>query len=715
MPNQAPIYEIQNEFINDAKAPSVIFGYSGTGKSFALQQKYFQVIKQNNISPDEIIYITLKNNAALAIRKQIKKILNWKQNHLPVGTFNYVLSQILRDNSEKVGLKPIFTIYDAEDSQKAIENILGQFKLSDKDYDIEIIYKQFRYIKNQFIKPEDYKFSDKSKFNDNIIKIFYEYNKRLQFNNSVDYEDIALKVLELFQNKTVLQSYKKKYKFIFIDDFQDISPAQLEITKLLYNKNLFIAYDENQIINEWKGFISNIKQEIPNYFPKIKSYDFNKNVRNTDLIFNAVISILPQDQNQEFTSNDDKNKVIVIKCFDEKDEAYQICKRIKEIISEEKLTYKDFAVLYRIHSQARIYDEYFKYENVPVQIVRKLDLFKTKEVKDIIGYLKVLSNPNDEEALLRILNFPQRGIGATSIEKMLAFSRKFNISLFETMGRVYEVIDIRERIQKNIKLFRQLLDKYINLKDKLSIYELTSTLIDELKILDNDEKNESDITIKKENIIQFLEFIQEYKKSKNDLTLVGFLNSIMLKNGFDFINNETNAVTVLDIHSAKNIEYPVVFITGLEEDLFPINPKFEENASYEEETRLLYMGMTRATHRVFLTYARSRYRFGEVAYQGRSKIIDKINSSLWKEELGSVARRTVDKKFNIEEIFSTDDGLLKPGSKKIKAGTRIVHKVFGYGKISEVIGGGEKQKIVVNFEDGSTKQILVSMAKIKAV
>ncbi|HPD68013.1 MAG TPA: ATP-dependent helicase, partial [Ignavibacteriales bacterium] len=380
MPNQAPIYEIQNEFINDAKAPSVIFGYSGTGKSFALQQKYFQVIKQNNISPDEIIYITLKNNAALAIRKQIKKILNWKQNHLPVGTFNYVLSQILRDNSEKVGLKPIFTIYDAEDSQKAIENILGQFKLSDKDYDIEIIYKQFRYIKNQFIKPEDYKFSDKSKFNDNIIKIFYEYNKRLQFNNSVDYEDIALKVLELFQNKTVLQSYKKKYKFIFIDDFQDISPAQLEITKLLYNKNLFIAYDENQIINEWKGFISNIKQEIPNYFPKIKSYDFNKNVRNTDLIFNAAISILPQDQNQEFTSNDDKNKVIVIKCFDEKDEAYQICKRIKEIISEEKLTYKDFAVLYRIHSQARIYDEYFKYENVPVQIVRKLDLFKTKEV-----------------------------------------------------------------------------------------------------------------------------------------------------------------------------------------------------------------------------------------------------------------------------------------------------------------------------------------------
>lgn len=715
MSNQKPVYEIQKGFITEAKAPAIIFGYAGTGKSYALLQKYFEIVKQNLASPNEILYITLKNNAAIEIRKQIKKILNLKQNNLPVGTFNYILSKILRDNSEKVGLKPNFTIYDAEDSQKVIENIIAQFRLSDKDFDIEHLYKQFRYIKNQFIKPEDYKFSDKAKLNDIIIKIFNEYNTRLKFNNSVDYEDLALLVLQLFQTKSILNEYKKKYKFIFIDDFQDITPAQLEISKLLYNKNYFLAYDENQIINEWKGFIANISNEITEYFPKIKTYQFNKNIRNNNLIFNAAISLLGNNDAANYTPGEKENKIITIKCFDEKDEAYQICKRIKEIISEEKLTYKDFVVLYRIHSQARIFDEYFKYENVPVQIVRKLDLFKTKEVKDIIGYLKVISNPNDEEALLRILNFPQRGIGATSIEKMIGFARKFNISLFETMGRVYEVIDIRERIQKNIKNFRLLLDKYINLRDKLSIYELTSALIDELKILDNDEKNESDVTIKKENIVAFLEYIQEYKKIKSDLTLIGFLNSIMLKNGFDFINPETNAVTVIDIHSAKNIEYPVVFITGLEEDLFPINPKFEENATFEEETRLLYMGMTRATKRVFLTYARSRYRFGEVAYQGRSKVVDKIPSQFWVEEIGSVARRTIDKKFNIEEIFSNDDGLLKPGSKKIKAGTRIVHKVFGYGRISEVIGGGEKQKIVVNFEDGSTKQIMVSMAKIKAV
>jgi DNA helicase-2/ATP-dependent DNA helicase PcrA len=261
-----------------------------------------------------------------------------------------------------------------------------------------------------------------------------------------------------------------------------------------------------------------------------------------------------------------------------------------------------------------------------------------------------------------------------------------------------------------------LLDKYISLRDKLSIYELTSSLLDEIKIFEVlDDENTLESANKKENIKSFLEFIQAYRKQKSDLNLIGFLNSIMLKNGFDFIDESVNAVKVIDIHSAKNVEFPVIFITGLEEDLFPINPKYEENTTEDEEARLLYMGMTRATKRVFLTYARSRYRFGEVAYQGKSKLIDKIIPTCIKEEVGSVTRRTVDKKIDLDELFKTDEGLLKPDSKKIKVGTRLIHQVFGYGKITEVIGGGQKQKIVVTFEDGATKQIMVSMAKMKAL
>jgi len=715
MPSTKPTYELQNDFITKVNSPAIIFGYAGTGKTYALFNKYLELIK-NNVSPEEILFVTLKNNAALEIKKQIKKILGSKSNIIHVGTYNYLLTKILRNHSDKVGLQPNFTIYDTEDSQNTILNILAQLKLSDEDYDVEKLQKQFRYIKNQFIKPEDYKFSDKDKFQNNIIKIFYEYQNRLRFNNAVDFEDIGILTLELFQTKAIAQQYKKSFKYIFFDDFQDITPAQLEIAKLLYNKNFFISYDENQVINEWRGNIANIKNEIINLFPKIQVYEFNQNVRNNDLILNSALSVLPGQSSISYTPKENEQKIISIKCFDEKDEAYQICKRINEIINEEKLTYKDFAVLYRIHSQARIYDEYFKYEKVPTQIIRKLDLFKYKEIKDIIGYLKVISNPNDEQALLRIMNFPQRGIGATSIEKMIIFARKLNISLFETMGRVYEVIDIRERIQKNIKNFKLLLDKYISLRDKLSIYELTSSLLDEIKIFEVlDEENTLEAANKKENIKSFLEFIQAYRKQKSDLNLIGFLNSIMLKNGFDFIDESVNAVKVIDIHSAKNVEFPVIFITGLEEDLFPINPKYEENTTEDEEARLLYMGMTRATKRVFLTYARSRYRFGEVAYQGKSKLIDKIIPTCIKEEVGSVTRRTVDKKIDLDELFKTDEGLLKPDSKKIKIGTRLIHQVFGYGKITEVIGGGQKQKIVVAFEDGATKQIMVSMAKMKAL
>lgn len=707
----------QQAFVDYEGGSAIIRGGAGTGKTYSLYTKLIKLLK-SGVPSENFTFITLKNNAALDLKKRLKKNVGNSANNVTVGTFNYLCSKILRDESNLVGLGENFSIYDIEDSQNTILNIVQQLSLSEEEFDSVKVHKKIRYVKNKLIDPEvGLIHTGKPKNKKVLVDIYNEYQKRLLESNSVDFEDLNLLVCKLFkENSKILQKYKKKFKYIFVDDMQELTTSQYEIVNLINNKNIFAAFDENQIIDEWLGTDISILSKIENDFGKVKVFNLNENYRSSKTIVESSNSLMRNFAVDVKPESRAGSKITVIKCFDEKDEAFQICKNINEMISNEKLSYKDFAVLYRVSSQARIFDEIFNYEKIPFQIVKNIDIFKYKEIKDIVGYLKVIANPSDEESLLRIMNFPQRGIGVTSISKMIAFSRKFNISLFETMQRIFEVIDIKERIQKNVKQFKALLDKYISLKNKFSILELTHTLVDELGIVkDLKEEDTSDANNKIKRINNFLQYIEQYIKQKQDVNLVGFLNSIMLKNGLDFIDETANAITVMDIHSAKCAEYPVVFITGLEEDLFPLAPKFEENVTEDNERRLLYMGMNRAQNHLYLTYARSRYRFGEVAYQGRSKLIDTLDSETFTEVVGSVSRRVIDKKKNYEEFFTNEDGLLKPDSKKIKIGTRVVHQAFGYGKITEVIGGGIGQKILVTFEEHGVKNIMVRFAKMKVI
>jgi DNA helicase-2/ATP-dependent DNA helicase PcrA len=362
-------------------------------------------------------------------------------------------------------------------------------------------------------------------------------------------------------------------------------------------------------------------------------------------------------------------------------------------------------------------EDIFYKEKIPYIIIGGVEFYRRKEVKDVIAYLRVIANQNDEESILRIMNFPQRGIGNTTVTRMIAFARKHELTLFQTMNRVFEVIDIKERIQKNVKGFRVLLEKYIKLKDTLSVGELSLALIDELGLVrmfksENTPESQSRL----ENINQLMAAISEYSKANNDAKLDQFLEEVSLVSDIDMKDDKKNAVTFLTVHSAKGLEFPIVFISGLEEEIFPLANRFSEDSTVEEERRLFYVAVTRAEQKIFLSHARSRYRFGEVAYQSRSRFIDEIAPSTIQEINGGIGRkanRKTKKELFYEYFNSVDYEDFDQENKVVRIGSRVMHEKFGLGKVVDVTGAGDMVKATVAFEGNNVRQLMLKFARLK--
>ncbi len=639
--------------------PQMIVAGAGSGKTRVLTYKIAYLIDQG-YEPGNILALTFTNKAAKEMKERIKELIGNKADSLWMGTFHSIFAKILRIEAKNINYRTNFSIYDAEDSLSLVGNIISEFNINLEGISANSVKHKISYLKNHMILPSEFKKNHiNSLVDEKVGDIFEEYQKRLIENNAMDFEDLLLKPIQLFNdNPKILQKYKKKFAYILVDEFQDTNKAQYELLKILISKEgkICVVGDDAQSIYSWRG--ANLENMLffEKDFQKHKTFKLEQNYRSTKTILAAADSVIKNNKDQIlktlWTENNDGDLLTLIKCADEKDEAFQIAKYIKQEISKKKLALKDFAILYRTNAQSRALEDIFRREKIPYKIIGGIEFYKRKEVKDIIAYLRVLSNQNDEESLLRIMNFPQRGIGSTTIKRMTEFARKHNISLFETMTRVFEVINIKERIQKNVKGFKVLLDKYIDLKDKLSVGELSRALVDELGILRMfKEENTPESKARWENINELLSALSEFSNSNKDAKLEQYLEDVSLVADIDMYEGEQNTVTLLTVHSAKGLEFPIVFVTGCEEDIFPLSSRFSSDANLEEERRLFYVAVTRAQHKVYLSHARSRYRFGEVAYQSRSRFIDEIEPSVYKEVNGGVGRKSSTRKSKKEHIL----------------------------------------------------------------
>lgn len=715
----------QKRAVEYLDGPQLIVAGAGSGKTRVLTYKIAYLI-ENGYDPASLLALTFTNKAANEMKQRIKSLIGSSADHIWMGTFHSIFARILRTEADKINYRSNFSIYDTEDSTSLVSSIIQEQNIIIEGINPSSIHHKISYLKNHMIFPEDYSNNIASTFMDKkVAEIYVEYNKRLYENNAMDFDDLLLKPIELFNNKEkILQKYRKKFEYILVDEYQDTNRAQYEILKVLVGtrKNICVVGDDAQSIYGWRGAdVQNILR-FEKDFTKAKIFRLEQNYRSTKMILAAADSVIKNNKEQIektlWTENNDGEKLALLRCTDEKDEAFQITKLIKEEISTKKISYKDFSILYRINAQSRAMEDAFRRDKIPYRIVGGVEFYKRKEVKDIIAYLRVLSNKNDEESLLRIMNFPQRGIGNTSITRMISFARKHNLTLFDTMLRVFEVIEVKERIQKNVKSFKLLLDKYIGLKDQLSISELTSALVDELGILRiYKEDNTPESLARYENVQELLSAIHDYVKTYSGSTLDDFLAEVSLISGVDQMKDEQNCVTLMTVHSSKGLEFPIVFVSGLEEDIFPLAPKFNTDSRIEEERRLFYVAVTRAKRKVYLTYARSRYRFGEVAYQSRSRFIEELDPAIYNELNGSFARksggRRTKKDFYYDEYYQEGFDDFNQEQKSLRIGSKVTHEKFGYGKVLQITGSGDMQRVTVMFDESGTKQLLVKFANLK--
>ncbi|MFZ2322186.1 MAG: UvrD-helicase domain-containing protein [Ignavibacteriaceae bacterium] len=706
--------------------PQMIVAGAGSGKTKVLTYKIAYLLKKN-FAPENILALTFTNKASNEMKERIREIIGKKADDLWMGTFHSVFSKILRTEAKHIDYKSNFSIYDTIDSLSLVSNIISDLNIDSDKFTPNSIRHRISFLKNHMITPKEFRSKHiNSFFDEKIADIYVEYQKRLIEFNAMDFDDLLLKPIELFINKkNILQKYKARFTYILVDEFQDTNKAQYELLKLLVprNGNLSVVGDDAQSIYSWRGANLDNMLDFGKDFPKYKLFKLEQNYRSTKMILKAADSVIKNNKDQVvktlWTDNEEGEPLVLLKCADEKDEASQIAKYIKYETSKKKIAFKDFAVLYRTNAQSRTMEDFFRREKIPYTIIGGVEFYKRKEVKDVIAYLRVVSNQSDEESLLRIMNFPQRGIGSTTVTRMIAFARKHNITLFQTMGRVFEVIDIKERIQKNVKQFKTLLDKYIDLKDKLSVDELIRALVDELGLIKMfKEEGTQEALQRMENISELLSSFSEFTASNPEAKLEQYLEEVSLVADIDNYTDEKNSVTLLTVHSSKGLEWPIVFVSGCEEDIFPIANKFASDTSVDEERRLFYVALTRAQKKAYITHARSRYRFGEVAYQSRSRFIDELDPTTYKEMnggLGRKANRKTKKEMYYEYFEKVDYENFNQEGANLRPGSRVMHEKFGLGKVVDVVGAGDMTKATVHFEGNNVKQLMLKFAKLKVL
>jgi len=712
----------QREAVEFNTAPNMIVAGAGSGKTRVLTYKIAYLIDQG-LDAGAILALTFTNKAAKEMKERVIQLVGKKAGQIWMGTFHSIFARILRTEATKLGYETNFSIYDREDSVSLVGSCLQGLNISIDSLNSSSIQSRISYLKNQMISPEEFgKHIASNLIERKIAEVYLEYNKRLKENNAMDFDDLLLKPIELFNNhQRILSKYRAQFKYILVDEYQDTNKAQYELLKLLTTSRIKICVvgDDAQSIYGWRGAEIKNMLNFEKDFPKAKTFRLEQNYRSTGNILKAADSIIKNNPEQIsktlWTENNDGEELSLIRCTDEKDEAFQIAKQIKKEITSRKLSLNEIAILYRINSQSRALEEALRREKIPYKIIGGVEFYRRKEVKDIVGYLRVLANHDDEESLLRIMNYPQRGIGNTSIGKMIDFSRKLNISLFTTMSRVFEVIEVKERIQKNVKHFKLFLDKYIDLKDKLSLLELTSALVDELGILRMyKEENTQESLQRYDNIQELLAGIAEFSKEKPKATIDDFLADVSLITGMDQYSDVENSVTLMTIHASKGLEFPLVFITGCEEDIFPLNQKFDSNSKIEEERRLFYVAITRAEKKVFISYARSRYRFGEVAYQSKSRFLEELDPSTINElNKGTTRKGGRRRKAFYDEMYQEDYDDFNQERRSFRVGSRITHDLFGNGKVLKISGMGDMQKVTIAFEEKGTKTLLLKFANIR--
>jgi DNA helicase-2/ATP-dependent DNA helicase PcrA len=736
----------QQEAVRTVDGPVMVVAGAGSGKTRVLTYRIAHLIN-SGVPAYRILALTFTNKAAGEMKKRVVSLVGGESTQVWMGTFHSIFARMLRAECERLGYTRNFTIYDSDDSLSMIRGIERSFGLSSQQYNPHAMRARISAAKNRCTTPDEYASQATDLFEEKTAVVYKEYQRRLSMANAMDFDDLLIKPIELFQkNKRVLEAHQERFRYILVDEYQDTNRAQYIALKLLAGKyrNICVVGDDAQSIYAFRGAeIRNIL-DFENEYPDCKTFRLEQNYRSTKTILAAAGHVIKQnvDQIQKtlWTENPHGEPVSLLVCEDDKDEGHQIVSRLQQEILRHKFELKDVAVLYRTNAQSRSLEDAFRRNGIPYVIVGGVEFYKRREIKDVLAYLRLIVNPKDDESLLRVINVPARGIGDKTIERLRFHAEKKKLTLLEAVSDP-DLTDnggLAHTTAKKLKTFGSLIGKYRALREKLSANELARVLVDELGIL-KELKSEgtADALARWENVQELLSAIAEFVTDRPDAQLETFLEEVSLISDVDKWDETRNAVTLMTAHAAKGLEFPVVLISGLEEGLFPLYATVVDRKELEEERRLFYVAMTRARRKLYLSYARLRFRFGAPSFQSPSRFLEEIGdqnviverpagaysermrsgrqeSARWRPKQPRKASQTHAESEFFSDAHPDYENETQEVS-EIHVGTRVEHEAFGRGKVVEMIGKGDQARAVVEFTSVGRKHLLLRYANLRLI
>ncbi len=704
----------QKDAVKANKGPFLVIAGAGSGKTTALTRRVAYLILERKVYPHNILAVTFTNKAAKEMKQRISDLIGI-DNIVPlVGTFHSVCVKILRNNISNLHYSSDFTILDTQDTQAIIRKKIKELKLPSKKITPRMVLNKISHAKNLLLTPKDIALQVKDNYDKDIANIYDKYQEYLFKSNSLDFDDLIRLTIKLFkQFPEILESYQKRFKYVLVDEYQDTNYAQYTFINLLAknHKNIFVVGDDWQSIYKWRGADINNILDFEKDYSGAKIIKLEQNYRSTQIILDAAYYVIKENNKRTnkkiWTNQREGQKIIVFEASNESQEAAYISKKILEYVEDNKKTFNDFVVLYRTNAQSRVIEEYFLKNDIPYRIVGGIKFYARKEIKDIIAYLKLIKNPYDQTSLFRILDAVKIGIGEKTIDKWIIGSNRYNMDFitFALSEKLEEFITVSSRRQK-IKYFslfiRDIKKNNIDLDVSLLIRHVYDNSGYKSIIIDGTEEG----NIRDENIKELLSVSSKYKNMDNQLNL--FLEEVALASDSDTILENLDNVHLMTLHSAKGLEFPIVFIIGLEEGLLPHVNSIKNESELEEERRLMYVGITRAKEEVFLLYANQRMLFGNFKINLPSRFINDIPSKLIEKDIarGSMILLGNPKKkeSSIKDIYK----ISKENQTDIKKGMKVIHAQFGIGVVLYV----DKDTVSIIFKGRAIKKLSRTYAQL---
>ncbi len=744
----------QQAAVRATDGPVMIIAGPGSGKTRTLTHRIAYLLATGKARSREILALTFTNKAAREMKERVHRLVGAEETRgMWMGTFHASFARLLRREGDRIGYTSDFSIYDTDDAERVLRGLMERHNIDPRQFSPRLMQSLLSSAKNQMVAPAQYESLAATAAQEKAARVYGPYQEALRRANALDFDDLLLKPIELFEKAPeVLQRYQQRWTYLHIDEYQDTNRAQYVLAKMLAarHKNLCVVGDDAQSIYAFRGAdIGNILSFQRDY-PEATVVRLEQNYRSTKKILRLAGSIIRHNRDQLekelWTDNHEGDHVVLMEALSEKDEAQKIERTLRDLHVRGGHPYRDFAVLYRTNAQSRSLEEALRRGGIPYRVVGGVSFYQRKEIKDALAYLRLLVNPSDAASLRRVLNYPTRGIGGKTQEALFDYAGREMLSPWQAIERV-EQIGLPTRAQAAVEAFRFLIASHAARAAGHPADEVARALIQETGLFqDLRKENTPEGLMRWENVQELLNAIAEFTVAAGEQgTLSAFLQEVALLTDADTEDTDTNRVTLMTLHASKGLEYPVVFIAGLEEGLFPLSMASQDRKDLEEERRLFYVGTTRAQERLYLLHARSRYRYGEQLACVRSRFLDEVDADVVRTEAGGTYRTREDRfRTPAGETFSYDAvdphyyrknlrggpsgrsrrSAAAPGERRVVydedysevvPGVRVEHPIFGEGKVLALEGRGEQAKAVVFFKEAGQKKLVLKYAKLQRI